>query len=646
MHRENKSENTDEEKSAIPLSGENNLMAGPGYQTASGITINFHSAEFNHCDDLDDLSGNYRTFQPLDGVVTADMLHQMERRDRAVEAAIPNNLSVKSNELLERETGEPACGLPINLTSRGRILVIDMDAMRARSWSKSLNARGMTCTAVVTCGKAREISCSRPDGFPLMEVPDLAVAGAFGNFSAMTSTKGEWKPLAEWLDDEAAVFDLVLDLQPAASYSKRSLPLGYYAPGPNPDHPEEIMAELSQMRGQFQKPQFTAFRQSHCLHHVSRQTSCQLCLDACPLSAIQSINRKLVFNHYLCQGCGICELVCPAGAVRLAHPSQQERLTALRESMAIQSSGMNFAPTLIIAESDRDRDALRAANKSNERFIYFAVDEIGHVGAGMMLWALIHGAAQVVVAGDPQNDPAVTGAVRRQAQLGRAILRGLGQPEDRIYFTFAPDANQPETGAWRKICVGMSLRESRLLPDTLSGSNDRRTLIRLCTRELYDRLDAKHPVVPLPEGSPFGAVSIASACTLCMACVDACPSEALRAGGGAPKLEFIESRCHQCGLCKDICPEKAIHLQPRMLCEPERVDNPVILHEVEAARCIECGVPFASQAMVSRIRTNLAGHWMYASEKQLRRLQMCRICRTRDALMSEDLKAWNQSRVR
>jgi len=647
MNQEVESKAIHEENSSIPAADGKDLMAGPGYQTASGITINFHAAEFNQRDDLDDLSGNYRTFQPLDGVVTADMLHQRERRERVVEAAISNTLAVKSNALLEEEAGEPAEGFAINLNSRGRILIIDTDAMRARTWSKSLNAGGMTCTAVVTGGKTRDISCSRSDGFPLLNVPDLAVTGAFGNFSAMTSTKGEWKPLAEWLDAETAVFDLVLDLQPAASYAKRSLPLGYYAPGPNPDHPEEIMAELPQMRGQFQKPQFTAFRENRCLHHVSRQTSCQLCLDACPLSAIQSIKGKLVFNHYLCQGCGICELVCPPGAVRLAHPSQPERLSALRESIVSQSAGRKSAPALIIAEGDRKRDALRATDKSNdEHFIYFAVDEIGHVGAEMMLWALIYGAAQVVVAGDPQNDPVVTDAVRRQAELCRAILRGLGQPEDRIRFTLAPDADQTETGTPRNICVGMPLCGSRLLPEALSGSNDRRTLIRLAAQELYDRLDAKHPVVPLPEGSPFGAVSIDPACTLCMACAEVCPAKALRAGGGSPKIEFIESRCHQCGLCKNICPEKAISLQPRLLCDPQRVDTPVPLHEAEAARCIECGAPFASQTMVSRIRTNLAGHWMYASERQLRRLQMCRICRTRDALMSEDMKTWNQSHVR
>ncbi len=643
MHRENELENVSEEKPAVPLSEGQASAAASGYRTASGIIIDFHSEEFNHRDDLNDLSGNSRTFQPLDGVVTADMLHQMERRDRAVEAAISDTQSTKSSDLPAENAEELTDTLPVNLTSRGRILIVDTDVKRAGTWGKNLTARGMTCTAVVTGDKSSGTSVSRPDGFPVVSAQGLSISGIFGNFSAMASTNGEIKPLAEWLDTEAAVFDLVLDLQPATSYARRSLPLGYYAPGQNPERPDDILAELPRMRGQFQKPQFTTFQESRCLHHVSRKTSCQRCLDVCPLSAIQSLAGKLIFNHHLCQGCGACGLVCPTDAVRLVHPSQSERLSALRQSIADQTAGNGLAPSLIITD---DYSVCTTDESGNTQNIYFTVDQVGYVGAEMMLLALIYGAGKVVVSCDPENDPAMTEAVRQQARLSRAILHGLGQPEDRIRFTISSDLDQPETPTMAEIPGSTSLDGSRLSPDELLFASDRRTLIRFAAQELCDRLDAQQTTLPLPEGSPFGAVVIDPACTLCMACVEACPAKALRADGGSPKLEFIESRCHQCGLCKDLCPEKAIRLLPRLLCEPERVDSPVVLHEVPAARCIECGTPFASQAMVSRIRTNLAGHWMYASEKQLRRLQMCSICRTRDALMSEDIKTWNQSHVR
>ena len=86
----------------------------------------------------------------------------------------------------------------------------------------------------------------------------------------------------------------------------------------------------------------------------------------------------------------------------------------------------------------------------------------------------------------------------------------------------------------------------------------------------------------------------------------------------------------------------AIQLLPRLLCDPEALEAPEVLHEAEPFRCIECGCPFASPAMVNRMQEKLKGHWMYANERQLRRLQMCRTCRTRDALMSQDMKSWNR----
>src|SRR4249920_2991304 len=72
-------------------------------------------------------------------------------------------------------------------------------------------------------------------------------------------------------------------------------------------------------------------------------------------------------------------------------------------------------------------------------------------------------------------------------------------------------------------------------------------------------------VVNLPEGSPFGAVQVnADGCTLCLACVSACPTGALADDPERPMLRFAEDACVQCGLCKATCPEKVISLKPQI----------------------------------------------------------------------------------
>ena len=81
---------------------------------------------------------------------------------------------------------------------------------------------------------------------------------------------------------------------------------------------------------------------------------------------------------------------------------------------------------------------------------------------------------------------------------------------------------------------------------------------------------------------------------------------------------------------------------PRLFCDPGAVETPTVLHEAEPFRCVACGAPFASPAMITRMEKKLTGHWMYANERQLRRLRMCRVCRTRDALTSKDVTLWNR----
>jgi ferredoxin len=625
-------------KEAVPLSM---------HDTVGGIAINFHSAEFNCIDDLNDCSGNYRTFQPLDGVVTADMRHQMERRRNrddvdscGKEAPVSKKMEAKSGE------PEPVEALPLlTVISEGRTLIIDTDSERAIACCKLLTDQLLTCTLLVTKSASADASFSRLGRLALLEVNAVSIIGAFGGFSATVTLNGDQKQLTEWFGKEAVTFDLVLDFQSTPSFAGDRLPMGYYAPGPNPVNLNEVMAELPEMRGRFNKPQFTAFLKNRCIHGRSRTLDCRQCLVVCPFGAIQSVDRTISIDHYRCQGCGGCAMVCPADAIHMIHPSPEELLSILRHTLEDRLAGAACPPTLVIMDLEAvDGHQLPGMDEGNhDHRINFVVEQIGHVGLEMLLAALAYGAGAVVVACGAQNPPSIRKAAQWQAQMGSAILRGFGMPEDKIRFAVIPPENN-RSEKWASATTGPETQpdEPLLPPATFSPKYDKRTLIRLATQHLYNHSGVRQPWIPLPTGSPFGAVAVDSAaCTLCMACAVACPSGALSAEGDVPRLEFLESRCHQCRLCEEACPEGAMHLLPRMLCDPDAGEAPAVLNEAEPVRCIECGVPFASQAMINHIQGKLAGHWMYAAERQLRRLHMCRTCRTRDALVSQDMKSWN-----
>jgi ferredoxin len=632
---------------ACPLHAEEDAAGPSPHATIIGTPIDFHTPEFSQRDGLDDFAGDYRPFEPLGDVITADMRHQEERRragqEERAEEAKEARKTTQSAEAAAEEG--PASPLSMTVVSQGRVLIVAEHAERAIACGKLLDAQGLTCTLLVIKSGAAEAPYFLPDGLAPLAIDAVAIEGAFGGFSATVTVKGRQKPLTEWFERSPAVFDLVLDLQTAPSYAGRYLPLGYYAPGANPVRLAEVLEELPEMRGQFEKPQFTLFQKERCLHGRSRSRDCRRCVDVCPVAAIQTDNKMISINPYLCQGCGACALVCPSDAIRMANPSRGEFLTTLLDAIDEESTDCSFPPTLVI--SDREyfptMDLPDAAGGGSRGWVDFPVEQIAYAGLEVALSALAAGAGRVIVAYGEDCPSKIREALAWQAQMAAAILAGLGMQPDRIRYGEIPsNGADDDTAAFPMVRIDGEADRVPMPRAPLSEAPDKRTLVRLATQRLYEQSGMRVPGLPLPAGSPFGAIQIDDPCTLCMACVCACPTGALQAGGDVPRLSFRESACHQCGLCAETCPERAIRLLPRILCDPEGVAAPVVVREEKPFRCIECGAPFASQAMVNRIRAKLAGHWMYGEDRQLRRLQMCSLCRTRDTLRSQDVNAWSE----
>jgi ferredoxin len=138
------------------------------------------------------------------------------------------------------------------------------------------------------------------------------------------------------------------------------------------------------------------------------------------------------------------------------------------------------------------------------------------------------------------------------------------------------------------------------------GGKRSRTMLAL--RHLHAEAPSPVDILPLPQGAPFGGIAVgAEGCTLCLACVSACPTGALLDDPERPWLGFNEEACVQCGLCRVTCPESVIALEPR-------------INFTEEAR----------QAVTKneRIAEQLAGkHEMFSTPEQIERIKMCDDCR-------------------
>jgi ferredoxin len=134
------------------------------------------------------------------------------------------------------------------------------------------------------------------------------------------------------------------------------------------------------------------------------------------------------------------------------------------------------------------------------------------------------------------------------------------------------------------------------------------------------------------QPTPFGAVVVdRAACTLCLACVGACPEGALLDNADSPRLSFIEKNCVQCGLCESTCPENAITLVPRLLLADagKARRQARVLNEAEPFRCVRCGKPFGTARAIEVMLGRLSGHAMFQG-RAAERLQMCGDCRVID----------------
>jgi ferredoxin len=241
------------------------------------------------------------------------------------------------------------------------------------------------------------------------------------------------------------------------------------------------------------------------------------------------------------------------------------------------------------------------------------------IGMDLLLGAIAYGASQVRVLVTEKTAEGYVAALRKQMGFAEAILQGLGYTGE--HFAVIEDL----AALWETAPAAAVARAA-----TFNLSPEKRTTLDFAFDHLWNEGKSKPDRIPLAAGAPFGALTVnKETCTLCKACIGACPESALLDSPEAPALRFIERNCVQCGLCASTCPEGAIALEPRLLLTA-LAKQPVVLNEAEPFDCVRCGKPFGTRQMVENMLGKLSGHSMFAGGA--RRLQMCGDCRVVDMM--------------
>jgi ferredoxin len=520
----------------------------------------------------------------------------------------------------------------VELQSAGIILICGRDESAVEAGNLLKDHLDVT----VLIEPPASIAPPRSAEYPVVKGKITGAKGHLGAFEITVDDFAEAAPSSRRLltfgpsrNNARSQCDIVLDLTGGAPlFSAGDLRDGYLRADPaNPAAMLQAVLKARDLVGTFEKPRYINFEARLCAHSRSHRTGCTRCLDLCPAGAISAAGDHVAINANICAGCGQCAAACPTGAASYALPPEDALMRRLRATLiAFREAGGERAIVLLHDEAQGTPviEALaRFGDGLPANVLPFSVNEITQVGLETVTAAFAYGASALrfLLPAKPRHD--ISGLMRTIA-VADPILFGLGFGAGRIATIETDDPDGPlET--LRAI--------PRLMPTPRPASfrpvGKKRDVLRVALGELHRSAPASVDIVALPEGAPFGAVEIdAGGCTLCLSCVSACPTSALRDDPERPVLRFVEDACVQCGLCRATCPEKVITLVPRIDFGASR--TPVrILKEEEPFCCIRCGKPFGVKSSIERVVAKLEGkHWMYAaSPRRLDVIKMCEDCR-------------------
>jgi ferredoxin len=480
------------------------------------------------------------------------------------------------------------------------------------------------------------IAGPRVTDFPVVKGKVAIAKGHFGAFDVIVDDFAEPDPSSRGAllygpvrKGAQSRCDIILDLSGGSPlFAADDLRDGYLRADPaNRSAVLEAVLKARDLTGAFEKPRYIAFDAALCAHSRSNIVGCRRCLDLCPAGAITSAGDHVAIDPNICAGCGQCAAACPTGAASYAMPPPDALLRKLRTMLLAYRAAGGTDPVVLFHDEAHGTPLLDVLAQFSDglpmHVLPFSVNETTQIGLESIVAGFAYGASAIrlLLRDRPRHD--VSG-LRQTIALAEPILHGLGFSGPRIAVL---ETDDPDV-------LGMALREVPSMPAaprpaSFQATGGKREVLRFALRELHRAAPEPVEAIALPKGAPFGAVEIdKDGCTLCLSCVSACPTSALRDDPERPMLRFVEDVCVQCGLCQTTCPEQVITLKPRI--DFRSATAPAhVLKEEEPFCCIQCNKPFGVKSTIDRVVAKLEGrHWMYAgSSSRVDLIKMCEDCR-------------------
>ncbi|MDP2849455.1 MAG: 4Fe-4S binding protein [Sulfuricurvum sp.] len=332
---------------------------------------------------------------------------------------------------------------------------------------------------------------------------------------------------------------------------------------------------------------------ARCVRALSVNSSCSLCSDSCPTSAITLLGRLPSINQSLCVGCAGCVSVCPSEALALD----------------------DFTPTEFFFSFISDDEAVVSCQKNIPCIAALSVEHLISLCSLKNGLVLDIGHCSSCDIGDK-----VLAVMEERIQSANYLLEAIEaeksvvcekigysnteaeEPKDRRDFfkTFhlrgiakAKHDFEKEVQSTTDEFVEVKLDSSHNQELRAKKITDRRKLFFTALKRVEKPLQF-HIVDASMIGFTSQKIMDEAKCTACQMCYRVCPTAALTSDMRNSKIDFDPFLCVKCHLCHDVCESDAIRVSTsynlKEWFEP-KVQN---LITFSVRRCDECDGLFSS----------------------------------------------------
>lgn len=302
-----------------------------------------------------------------------------------------------------------------------------------------------------------------------------------------------------------------------------------------------------------QKP--ILIHKDRCTHQRHKASTCTLCVDECPLSAI-SIEDGVNID-FLCDGCGICTSVCPTETLELKTLPMKDFYVNIRnqvedQDFVIFKSNDNYSiedSILISSLGQIDDLAIQLAITNGIHRFYFLTNHFDTNEYKNRL-SLFNRRLEYWKERWPKVQWTVTdynGFIENTKE--KPVEKQLDNLIDRREFfkTFGKGS--------KKVLVDI-VKQKQMEKDSpwKNGALVSQGSIRLQVYEKWIKPKIDDPTVVIKNDLEFN-----DRCTFCGICENVCPTQAITIDGTDQHHHWEKEQCTDCRLCQDVCYRDAIN---------------------------------------------------------------------------------------